>query len=978
MSDAEGPHPRSWEIIVGLNGECAMITPADGKAEGSRTNQGGNKMQKKGIALFLVTAMIWAMSVPAWAATNPFSDLESDHWAYDSVVTLAAAGLVEGYPDGTFGGDRNFTRYEMAMVFARILARFEQLIKSRIDDGIDLKSADLEAKIQATRDALESLIAERYNELADAIARLDQQDRGDHPSPPVAPVGMSDDARAALADQVLRDLASRLDGLAAQRDVDELARRIVAIEGNLEDVTASLSTVEGGLQDVEGGLQDLERRMLQLEGSTPTRAEVQLMAEQAVAAALADRDEEVRAALAAARGDSEGLSALIDRKVDELAGHIQALAEEFRSELNALGVRVDALELQVSDHEERIEAVEARLSSLRFFGSIEGRLEHTALSGTGPYLKDPRDPKTREYEAGNEFSNRLTLGVASQPAENVDVKAELVFKDMFGEEMGIVEPGINVLVTTPGVLRSLSLGDIDLIETSAHYNKYTLHRQVFDDAQDEDAHEVRGAEANLVYGLGDSTTVNAFLVRSSDANYVAGAAGRYTLSDAFDLTLRGIHQTTSPEAANIPPVDLERNTTVTLESSGQLASITYSGIAGFNSAVDGGGVETQGRLLDGWAELPLLFATGRVDVAWVGTNYNPLFGKELDSGQVIDVATGRPTLPSYGDDWLERKLAPPEDVVTQGQRDIRASISSPLFGLDTTVAVGNRRDGAGRNDYGQVEISNVDLDGIVLGGLFDVRRNQNDQVDRTVRVSVASTILGADVEATIHNRKNDQTTWTNPGVAPEAEQRAVWVSATNTVNLVVPLALEAHLGSNSVTNQTATRFGVGTEVPFGDLTLRAGVTTEQNAVGSLVDNLAITWWKNNEWTSNQRDSATVGFDYTLRNVFGTDLKTGFEHRRVWVNDALYGTARNTLSASFEKELRGGEAILSASGKLITGGNDDEDPVRNERDLIANVKLTYPVFNGANLTVGGEWVSSQGSLADEYNVFRLDAGMKVEF
>src|SRR5690606_3658481 len=107
------------------------------------------------------------------------SDLESDHWAYDSVVTLAAAGSVEGYPDGTFGGDRNFTRYEMAMVFARILARFEQLIKSRIDDGIDLKSADLEAKIQATRDALESLIAERYNELADAIARLDQQDRGD-------------------------------------------------------------------------------------------------------------------------------------------------------------------------------------------------------------------------------------------------------------------------------------------------------------------------------------------------------------------------------------------------------------------------------------------------------------------------------------------------------------------------------------------------------------------------------------------------------------------------------------------------------------------------------------------------------------------------------------------------------------------------------------------------------------------------------
>ena len=63
--------------------------------------------------------MVWSQSMIAVAAVNPFSDLKSDHWAYDAIITLASFGLVEGYPDGTFGGDRTLTRYEMAMVFAR-------------------------------------------------------------------------------------------------------------------------------------------------------------------------------------------------------------------------------------------------------------------------------------------------------------------------------------------------------------------------------------------------------------------------------------------------------------------------------------------------------------------------------------------------------------------------------------------------------------------------------------------------------------------------------------------------------------------------------------------------------------------------------------------------------------------------------------------------------------------------------------------
>jgi len=73
------------------------------------------------VAAFLVLALI----SPAFA--QPFADTPTNHWAYDAIAELAAKGLVEGYPDGTFKGDRAMTRYEMAMVVARLLARIESI-----------------------------------------------------------------------------------------------------------------------------------------------------------------------------------------------------------------------------------------------------------------------------------------------------------------------------------------------------------------------------------------------------------------------------------------------------------------------------------------------------------------------------------------------------------------------------------------------------------------------------------------------------------------------------------------------------------------------------------------------------------------------------------------------------------------------------------------------------------------------------------
>ena len=79
---------------------------------------------KKILAIAAVAAL--SAGVTAYAA-NPFSDVTPNDWAYQAVESLSEQGVVEGYPDGTFKGERNITRYEMAQIIARMLAKEDQL-----------------------------------------------------------------------------------------------------------------------------------------------------------------------------------------------------------------------------------------------------------------------------------------------------------------------------------------------------------------------------------------------------------------------------------------------------------------------------------------------------------------------------------------------------------------------------------------------------------------------------------------------------------------------------------------------------------------------------------------------------------------------------------------------------------------------------------------------------------------------------------
>lgn len=70
-------------------------------------------------ALMLTTSFVMA--------DNAFSDVTPDDWSYNAVSQLADEGVIDGYPDGTFKGNKNITRYEMGQIVARLMAKEDTL-----------------------------------------------------------------------------------------------------------------------------------------------------------------------------------------------------------------------------------------------------------------------------------------------------------------------------------------------------------------------------------------------------------------------------------------------------------------------------------------------------------------------------------------------------------------------------------------------------------------------------------------------------------------------------------------------------------------------------------------------------------------------------------------------------------------------------------------------------------------------------------
>ena len=105
----------------------------------------------------LLLAAVMALGVNAGVyAANPFSDVPAGHWAYDAVNKLAAEGVIEGYPGGIYGGDRLMTRYEMAQITAKAMAKGANADRLAAEfagelDSLGVRVANLEKKSDNVR-----------------------------------------------------------------------------------------------------------------------------------------------------------------------------------------------------------------------------------------------------------------------------------------------------------------------------------------------------------------------------------------------------------------------------------------------------------------------------------------------------------------------------------------------------------------------------------------------------------------------------------------------------------------------------------------------------------------------------------------------------------------------------------------------------------------------------------------------------------
>lgn len=116
------------------------------------------KLNKKVLASVIAAGIL----TTGTALANPFDDVPKGHWAYDAVQSLADQGIVDGYGDGTYRGDKLMTRYEMAQIVARAMSvnkgtanpTLDKLSAEYADElsSLGVKVANLEKKTAGVND----------------------------------------------------------------------------------------------------------------------------------------------------------------------------------------------------------------------------------------------------------------------------------------------------------------------------------------------------------------------------------------------------------------------------------------------------------------------------------------------------------------------------------------------------------------------------------------------------------------------------------------------------------------------------------------------------------------------------------------------------------------------------------------------------------------------------------------------------------
>jgi polyhydroxyalkanoate synthesis regulator phasin len=323
-----------------------------------------------------------------------FSDVPAGHWAKEAVEGLAAKGIIAGFPDGTFRGNENLTRYQAALIIYRLLQQIEEELKAKGESPTmeAMSSEDLEA----LKNAIQELAAElaalgvRVSALEDSAATKDDIARLE---------AMIEELKA----QPMPEVEPGMDQAALQDLLDRVEAASIAADTALAQAQQLAEQLDALAQDVEGVKGDVAALSTQVEANAQA---IQALNELAVllnqdVLSLQDRVTALEKALAE-QGEGPAIN-LDDLASKEDVAAVQEFAAALRSDLVSLSEKVSKLESQVAD-----------LSRVQY--SIKGSL--TATYGTTTTTGANFD--VDRLFPGNAFSTGA-FGNTSSPVQRADI-----------------------------------------------------------------------------------------------------------------------------------------------------------------------------------------------------------------------------------------------------------------------------------------------------------------------------------------------------------------------------------------------------------------------------------------------------------------------------------------------------------------------------------------------------------------------------
>lgn len=349
------------------------------------------QMVRRALTVLLATLMLAGLGQAAWAAQDgSFVDVPEGHWAYEAIANLAAAGLVEGYPDGTFGGARTITRYEAAMIFSRMLSRLENVVKQDVAGEVEGLSA------QVAGDVSQRVLARATAEIQQSITA----------------------AREALAQELDRMVTEKLAQVppterVTQRVIVEKQPQVVEKETVYrpfevtDEVRAAIAAVVADQVKQELSPERIRQMAADLASSEEVTGAIDAAIEAKLGPILGLRG--LDADVAALRGDVDAIRAVLNRRVEELTSAIAVLQERVGTLEGQVAVATDtenALAQQIAAVDHRVAGLEA--TTAEEFATVSQRVASLEQAQAQKAAQSDVEDLTKRVQSLQTANTRLT------------------------------------------------------------------------------------------------------------------------------------------------------------------------------------------------------------------------------------------------------------------------------------------------------------------------------------------------------------------------------------------------------------------------------------------------------------------------------------------------------------------------------------------------------------------------------------------